>query len=59
MPNPVDIAFNLGISNEFELLACLAPKLTADPNLFVFARPTHGGKNVFCNLCGGAAAACQ
>src|SRR6266850_4566137 len=59
LPNPVDITFNLRVSNEFELLARLTPKFAADSSLFVFAGPAYGGKNVFCNLCGGAAAACQ
>ena len=59
LPNPVDITFNLRVRNELELLSSLAPKFAADPNFFVFARPAQGGKNVFCNLCGGAAAACQ
>jgi hypothetical protein len=56
LPKPVDIAFDLGIANELKLLARLAPKFSADPNFFVFARPAHGGKNVFGNLRGGAAA---
>jgi hypothetical protein len=56
LPKPVDIAFDLGISDKVKLLARLSPKFSADPNFFVFTRPAHGGKNVFRSLRGGAAA---
>ena len=56
LPNAVNIAFNFRVGFELELLASLAPKFSADPDFFVFARPAHRGKNVFGNLRGGAAA---
>ena len=59
LPNSVDIAFNFRVGFELELLAGLAPKFSADPDFFVFARPAHGRKNVFRNLRGGATATHQ
>jgi hypothetical protein len=59
LSNAVDIAFNLRVGDEFELLAGLASKFAADPDFFVFARAAYGGNNVFRYLLGGAAATHQ
>src|SRR5262245_4781013 len=59
LPNAVDIAFNFSVGFELELLAGLAPKFSADPDFFVFARPAYGWKNVFRNLRSGATATHQ
>src|SRR5262245_31245308 len=50
LPNPVDIALNLRVGDEFELFSRFTSKFATDSNFFVFAGSTYGGQNVFCNL---------
>jgi hypothetical protein len=55
----LDVAFKLGIRDEFEVLPRFAPKFAADSRLFVFSRRTDGGKHISRNPRGGAAASQQ
>ena len=45
LSDTLDVTFNFGVIDEFELLLGLAPKLPTDPHLFVFARRSERGQN--------------